>query len=992
MEKVFLPFSGSVRPWLCSSQGDSIVVLPDERQLSHFVSDGKAIFPEKEFTVLPEVPLEKGSIDEQSNLSSRGYILSSWRENGGILLSTPGGLAAPIVNSGERFDIRKNSPTDRDLFIAWLEGNGFRRSDLVWKPGEFSVRGAIVDCFDPSSKMPVRVSFFDDEVEDIRLFSTGDQRTRYPADGWTFRSVGSHGESPHFVPYPHRVMVFDPVRCRSNFESFRWLWNELSALDIAEDRWDRVLTGASSLVFFETSRGPGQEDLKIAEPPRFRASLPALRGQISRWKDEGFQVMIRSATRPPLDLDDLDWKGDPVSSGFVDHDEKIALLSDVEVFGVSSAKISDDRGNPSDLELFIEPDTWLVHRDHGLCRYSGTEVVDTNYGSQEMLVLSFLGSQRLMLPVSSMDKISIYSGNVDENTSPDALGSSRWKNAVAKAERRIEEEAAELLEIYAKRQMISGRSFPVDDDMMAQFEAMFPYSETEDQMAAILDVKRDMESAFPMDRLIVGDVGYGKTEVALRAAFKAVLGGAQVLVVVPTTVLAQQHYGLFLGRMAPFGVEVEQLSRFLSPSRQDEVVKRLSEGKVDVVIGTHRLLQRDISIPNLGLVVVDEEHRFGAAHKERLRKIRSSVDFLALSATPIPRSLSMSLKGFRDISTIETPPGNRPPVMTVTGRWDESMVQTAIARELKRGGQVYFLHNRVGSIEERAGWIKARFPDYTVKIAHGRMDGRLEDVMMAFYQGEVDILVCTTIIESGLDVGRANTLIVDDSRNLGLAQMHQLRGRIGRRDDRGYVFFLYPSDSTLPYRTGERLDAIGRLSFQGAGYEIARQDLQIRGAGDVLGFSQHGHRDRIGMDLYYRKLKEKIDAIKGKRQPEVSMDVQIPLMVPSEYIPQNRVRMAIYRKIASLRSIQEGLNLKFEMSDRFGPIPDEALCLIYLSILRTEGANKGIIHVVVEEKKAFCRLTEGKTKWLGPGGIKGVLLLAESVFPELSILQGEGVV
>lgn len=975
VRKVFLPFSGAVRPWICSKETGAIVLLPDERQVSQFISDGKAILPDVDFVSLPEIPLEKRSIEDISYPSSRGYIFSRWREEGGVMVSTPGGLVAPLTEPGEAIQLKVGDRFGRDRFISWLEEQRFSRSDLVWKAGDYAVRGGVVDCFDPSSKMAVRVSFFDDEVDDMRLFSTGDQRTRYSADEWTFRSVWSGEGGPKLPLYPSRLIVFDPPRCRSCFDGFRWLWNEISSIDLPEDRWDRWLESASSLVFFETLKGPGQEELNISEPPRFRGNLSIFKEQLSLWEKKGFEVLARSATGPPSEVEEVRWDNRPVSSGFIDWDKKVVLLSDVELFGLHSAAVSEEEVIPSELNLFLEEGAWMVHKDHGLCRYSGTEVVETKLGSQELLVLSFQRSQRLMLPVTSMDKVSIYGGEISDDLSPDVLGSSRWKNALIKAEKRIEEEASELLEIYAKRRLSSGKAFPVDDEMMAQFESMFPHVETKDQKAAIEDVKRDMESSFPMDRLIVGDVGYGKTEVALRATFKAVIGGAQVLVVVPTTVLAQQHYRLFLGRMAPFGVNVEQLSRFLSPRKQEEVVKRLSEGKVDVVIGTHRLLQKDISVPKLGLVVVDEEHRFGTAHKERLKKIRSSVDFLALSATPIPRSLSMSLRGLRDISTIETAPINRPPVITVTGAWEDSLVQKAIARELNRGGQVYLLHNRVESIGERAGWIKARFPDFNVEIAHGQMDGKLEDVMMAFYEGQVDILVCTTIIESGLDVGRANTLIVDDSRSLGLAQMHQLRGRIGRREERGYVFFLYPSNLPLPYRTGERLDAIGRLSYQGAGYDIARQDLLIRGAGDMLGFSQHGHRDRIGTDLYYKKLRDKIESLKGRVRTEVSMDIRIPLMIPSGYIPQNTVRMAMYRRMFSVQSVQDALNLKAEMTDRFGPPPDEALCLIYLALLKTEGANQGIIHVMIDEKKTFCRLKGKEKEWIGPGGTEGIVLL-----------------
>ncbi|MDD4836704.1 MAG: helicase-related protein [Dethiosulfovibrio sp.] len=1003
MEKIFLPFSGAVRPWLCRGEDRAVVILPDERQVEEFLSDGSVMTPYMRLTRFQELPLEKPALEDIASFSARGYSLSEWQNRGGLLVSTPGGLLTPVVDPGVRLSLEVGARFERDSFISWLESSGFRRSDLVWKPGEYAVRGGLVDCFDPSSKMPVRVSFFDDEVEDIRLFSPGDQITRYPSKSWSFGTVGGSTSKVRFPSFAERVIIFDPPRCRSNFDGFKWLWNDLSdRYSLDDDAWDDLLASASSLVLFEKVKGVGQTGVDVLEAPKFKGNLSILTSQVERWRDNGFDVLLRSSTRPAFVDGDLNWRDDPVTGGFVDFGGKTVVLSDVEIFGLSSAKKVGPGESPSDFDLFIEPGTWLVHRDHGLCRFAGTEVVHTGFGDQELLILSFHGSQKLMLPVTSMEKLSLYRGDTGDDLSPDVLGSVRWKNALKKAEKRIEEEAAELLDLYAKRHLASGRAFPKDEQLMAQFEDMFPYVETRDQMAAIDDVKRDMESCRPMDRLVVGDVGYGKTEVALRAAFKAVLGGAQVMIVVPTTVLAQQHYRSFCGRMCPFGVYVEQLSRFVPPKKQSEIVQRISEGKVDVVIGTHRLLQKDISMPGLGLIIVDEEHRFGVAHKVRLKGLRRVVDFLTLSATPIPRSLSMALKGIRDISTIETPPVNRPSVVTVTGPWDDTMVYKATAKELSRGGQVYFLHNRVESIYERAGWIKARFPHSEIAVAHGRMsEGELEDVMMSFYDGEVDVLVCTTIIESGLDVGRANTLIVDDSRTLGLAQMHQLRGRIGRREESAYAFFLYPSESQLPYRTGERLDAIGRMSFHGAGYEIARQDLSIRGGGDLLGFSQHGHRDRIGMELYYRKLKERIGHLKGAESATVKVEVRFPLMIPPGYIPQESIRMAIYRKIAYLNSKEDILSLRSELMDRFGPVPEEALCMIYMAVLRTEGSNQGIIHVVVDSetsKVTFSRSSGGVkppspwrekgSYWTGPGGRDGLISLIRSLFPWADGLAG----
>lgn len=995
MNSLFLPFPGAVRPWICQKNLPSLVILPDERQSEEFFSDGQSLLPEIEFFLMPEIPLEKSTVDSPSIRSVRGRVFSDWIERGGLLVTTPGGVLAPFSDGGTCLSLTLGHDLGRDFLISWLSKNGFSRVDLVWHPGDYAVRGSLVDFFDPSSKMPVRVSFFDDEIEEIRLFSTGDQMTRYRAENWTVRSVSGSGllSIARLEGFKKPVTIFDPRRCEVNSDNFRWLWNDLTERwTIDKDEWPSFVSRIKDLTRVETETGPRQTRPALSPAPRFRGSLSQAMVQIDAWKRDGFKLLLRTSTPPPGTLSEMDWQKAPLSSGFVDYDRKTVVLSDGEIYGISFVKDSGKNEAPSDLSMLWEKGCWLVHEDHGLCRFDGMEIVEGSWGSQEFIALSFHGAQRLLLPVSQVDRLSLYGGAEGESLTPDVLGSSRWKNAVQRAEKHIEEEARELLDLYAERQLSSGRPFDPEAEMMNQFAALFPHTETKDQAQAIKDVMKDMGSPFPMDRLIVGDVGYGKTEVALRASFRAVLAGAQVLILVPTTVLAQQHFVTFQERMAPFGVSVEQLSRFIPARKQDQILKRLSEGKADVVIGTHRLLQKDISIPNLGLIVIDEEHRFGAAHKERLRRLKQGVDVLTLSATPIPRTLSMALRGMRDISSIETPPVSRSPVVTVTGPWSDSMVERAIAKELARGGQVYFLHNRVLSINRVARSLEVRFPEAEVALAHGQMgESELEEIMVSFYEGSVDILVCTTIIESGLDVGRANTLIVDDSRSLGLAQMHQLRGRVGRRDETAYAFFLYPADVTLPYSTGERLDAIGRMSFQGAGYEIARQDLRLRGGGDPLGFSQHGHRERIGVQLYYRKLQEKIAQLRGENSKTTTVDIKIPLSIPSWYIPQSAVRMAVYRRIGASLSWENRAFLEAELEDRFGSIPPEVRAMMDAALLRTEGLNKGIIHLAVDDRKTVVFL-QGKgqishplwrhegSSWVGPGGKSGIRSLVDALF------------
>ncbi|EFC92098.1 transcription-repair coupling factor [Dethiosulfovibrio peptidovorans DSM 11002] len=990
----FFPFKGAVRAWICRERSSRLtVLLPDENQAEDFYSDAKILLSHEKIFRLPDIPLEKGIVDDPASMVARGHVLRKWSEEGGILISTPGGMMSPFMNSEGLLSLRIGECAGRDRLISWLDSSGYSRSDLVWKPGEYAVRGGIVDLFDPSSRMPLRVVFFDDEIEEMRLFSPEDQTSKCKVEAFSVWELGDRvtPSAASTVSEKGEVFLFDPIRSQINADSFRSIWNDLSAKwNIPEERWDRFLIDTPLLYRFESGLGVRQRRLSLREVPRFRGRISEMAVQISRWREQGYYVAIRSSSPLPSDFEGMDWQPEPLSSGFIDDEEKMVFLSDVEMYGIRPDRRTERQGTPKDWSILFEARDWLVHEDHGLCRYGGLESVEGSWGRQEFLVLEFQDKKRLLLPTGQISRISPYKGSVDESTVPDRLGSSRWSTSLRKAERQIEEEAKELLELYAKRKIAKGHAFSPDGEAMEEFERSFPHEETIDQLKAISDVKKDMESPRPMDRLVVGDVGYGKTEVALRAVFKAAMDGFQVLVLVPTTVLAQQHYMTFRSRMGPFPLKVELLSRFVSQRRQNEILTGLADGSVDVVIGTHRLLQNDLKIRRLGLIIVDEEHRFGVAHKERFRKLRSGVDVLTLSATPIPRTFSMAMKGMRDVSIIETPPGNRPAIITVTGAWDDGLVRKALAREMARGGQVYMLHNRVGTIEERAGWVKSRFPDVRVAFAHGRMrENELEETMMAFYDGEIDILVCTTIVESGLDVGRANTLVVDDSRLLGLAQMHQLRGRVGRRDDTAYAFFLYPSDCVLPHSTAERLDAIGRLSFQGAGYELAKEDLHIRGGGDLLGMSQHGHRERVGLQLYYRKLRDEVDRLRGGTTGETEMEIRIPLSIPESYISVSALRLAIYRRIDEIEDLEGRENLRNELQDRFGPIPSEVDRLLDLALLRTICRKRGIIRCMLSEERCEITLgektdvrlsalwTEKKDEMVGPGGRSGIISLLD---------------
>jgi transcription-repair coupling factor (superfamily II helicase) len=587
----------------------------------------------------------------------------------------------------------------------------------------------------------------------------------------------------------------------------------------------------------------------------------------------------------------------------------------------------------------------VVHEDHGIARFAGFDTKTVAGVTRDYLYLEYAGSDRVFVPVDQLAKISRYVGAGGAHPPLSKLGGNRWDQIKARARRAAQELAGELLNLYAERRRREGHAFPPDSEWQHEFEDAFPYVETSDQRDAIEFVKADMETPRPMDRLICGDVGYGKTEVALRAAFKAVQDGKQVMVLVPTTILAQQHFGTFSERFKDYPVVVEQVSRFRPAPEQRAVVKRFSEGRVDILIGTHRLLSRDVRAKDLGLLVVDEEQRFGVKQKELLRQLKLKVDVISMSATPIPRTLQMSLAGVRDISVIETPPEGRRPVKTYVGEYDEELVRQALMREHARGGQAFFLHNRVETIEETAERLRALCPGVGFEVAHGQMDERtLERRMMGFLRGEADVLVCTSIIESGIDIPQANTLVVENAENFGLAQLYQIRGRVGRGRERAYAYLLYPSAAALTPDAAARLSALSDYTELGAGFKIAMRDLEIRGAGNLLGDEQSGHVAALGFELYMQMLDEAVAAASDGASEEwepVRLDVRVDAFVPADYIPYEQAKVDVHRRIAGAREVAELYELREELEDRFGPLPEPMQNLISLQEARLKLGRAG---------------------------------------------------
>jgi transcription-repair coupling factor (superfamily II helicase) len=591
-----------------------------------------------------------------------------------------------------------------------------------------------------------------------------------------------------------------------------------------------------------------------------------------------------------------------------------------------------------------------VHEDHGVARFAGFETRTVANVTRDYLYLEYQGDDRVFVPTDQLAKISRYVGAGVEHPPLSKLGGSRWDTMKARARRAAQELAGELLGLYAERRRRAGHAFEADSDWQRDFEERFPFNETVDQREAIELVKADMEAPRPMDRLICGDVGYGKTEVALRAAFKAANEGKQVLMLVPTTILAQQHYGTFLERLADYPFTIEHVSRFRSAADQKDAIRGFAEGRVDILIGTHRVLSRDVRAKDLGLLIVDEEQRFGVKQKELLRQLKLRVDVISMSATPIPRTLQMSLAGLRDISVIETPPEGRRPVKTYVGEYEEELVRRAIMREHERGGQGFFLHNRVESIEETAERLRALCPGVRFSVAHGQMgEGELESAMMGYLRGEADVLVCTSIIESGIDIPQANTLIVENADSFGLAQMYQIRGRVGRSRERAYAYLLYDSAAALTGEAAQRLAALSDYTELGAGFKIAMRDLEIRGAGNLLGDEQSGHVAALGFELYMQMLDEAVraaeagaDGVEGEELPEpVRLDVNVDAFVPADYIPYEQAKIDVHRRLAGALEVAEVERLREELEDRFGEVPEPLENLLSLQRARIKFGQAG---------------------------------------------------
>ena len=939
------------------------------------------------------------------------------------------GLPAPEAVRQQKIRLVNGQTVDYADLQTRLAGMGYERESLVEGPGQFAVRGGILDIYPLTEEMPVRIELWGDEIDSIRSFDVESQRSVenleeieiYPAsENWT-----EEMETVSFLDYfpVKKTLLFldEPIRLKEKADDVEEEYvhsrqnreeagmnpggGALTVYPVREiiekmNRYSGIActTLESKCGEFHISRTYSIQT-KSVNP--YNNSFELLTRDLKRLKRSGSRVVLLSGSRTRArrlaeDLRDYDLSSfysedmercvNPgeimVSYGYAAEGYeypmlKFVVISETDIFGRKKKKKRRRRYDGQKIQDFTElrPGDYVVHENHGVGVYQGIEKVEVDKVVKDYLKISYAEGGVLYIPVAQMDLIQKYSGADGRKPKLNKLGTAQWGKTKSQVKKAVQAVAKDLVELYAVRQQSEGFVYGPDTIWQKEFEEMFPFEETEDQMQAIADTKRDMESTKIMDRLICGDVGYGKTEIAIRAAFKAVQEGKQVVYLVPTTILAQQHYNTFVQRMKDYPVRIDLLCRFRGAQQQKKTVEDLKKGLVDIVIGTHRVLSKDVGYKDLGLLIIDEEQRFGVTHKEKIKKLRENIDVMTLTATPIPRTLHMSLIGIRDMSVLEEAPQDRMPIQTYVLEYNDEMVREAIERELFRGGQVYYVYNRVSDIADVAGKIQKMLPEANVAFAHGQMNERqLEDIMYDFINGDIDVLVSTTIIETGLDIPNANTMIIQDADRFGLAQLYQLRGRVGRSSRMAYAFLLYRRDKLLKEVAEKRLAAIREFTDLGSGIKIAMRDLEIRGAGNLLGEAQSGHMEAVGYDLYCKMLGEAVKELKGGEVEEIyttTMDVNVDAYIPGSYIKNEYQKLDIYKRIAAIETEEEMDDMMEELIDRFGDIPKKVQQLLHIALL------KGLAHsayvTAVEQKGRQIRFIMYERAKIDPQKIPGLL-------------------
>jgi len=874
--------------------------------------------------------------------------------------------------------IKKGDEVNRDMLLKQLVKRGYKFSPLVEEEGDYSFRGGIIDFYSPLYSHPIRIELFGEIVESIREFDPLTQSSIKRRKEVIISSrdelslIKEENESllSLFKVFSSLICILDePMNLQNQMKSW-----ESSQIQIFKDLLKRPHLYLSTLPQRTFWMRPKRTFSLASSPlPSYQGHFDLLVQDIKKWREKGYKVIVLLSNwgqgerlRELFEERELetflkrDFSSSKDSSllislgdlrkGFQFENTKEVFITDEDIFERYKERrkrwIYPEEGTKIKKWTELQEDDYVVHLDYGIGKFGGIKTLEVEGRKCDYFQVNYKGADRLYVPIDQLDRLHKYLGDSDSPPPIYSLEGGQWRWTKRRVKKATQELALSLLKLYSTREVIPGHPFSPDTEWQLEFEASFPYRETPDQLKAVQETKKDMESSKPMDRLICGDAGYGKTEVAMRAAFKSVMDNKQVAILVPTTILAEQHYRIFTERMAGYPIYIEMLSRFQSPRKQKEIIANLKQGKIDIVIGTHRLLQKDVDFRDLGMVVIDEEQRFGVVHKKRLREFKKSVDVLTLTATPIPRSLYMSLMGIREMSVIFTPPEERLNVETQVGEYSESLIKRAIYKELERGGQVFYLYNRIERIYEAAERIRRMVPEASVAVSHGRVPPReLEKITKDFLERKYDILVCTTIIESGIDMPNVNTLIVEKTENFGLADLYQLRGRVGRGNVKGYAYFLFTPAKFLTKETCKRLKTVSELKEGGSGFRIAMQDLQIRGAGNLLGREQHGHIAAVGFTLYSQLLSEEIKKLKGEKVLHplpVNLDLGIEARISSSFVPYKEQRFDLYRKVGEIKREEEILSLKQELRDRYGPLPMEVINLIKVLEIKLIARDLGI--------------------------------------------------
>ena len=937
----------------------------------------------------------------------------------------------PLLESFRKHTLEVESGQTLDLRAVeqYLAEAGYEREIQVDAPGQFAVRGGILDIYPLTDEVPVRIELWGDDVDSIRTFDPDSQRSIENLERITVYPAGdleTDGESPcSFLDYfdPEETLLFldEPNRLAEALEEVEQeveksrekreeqemhLDQELKEMIPAKEIYRRINQFYSvGFATLETRckefrvRGIYPLDVRRVNP--YNSSFETLTRDLKRLKREKYRVVLLSGSRTRAkrlaeDLRDYDLNSffsedmertvNPgeilvayghVAEGYEYPMLKFMVIAESDIFGRKKKKKRRKTYDGQKIQDFAELHVgdYVVHENHGIGIYQGIEKIQVEKVAKDYMKISYAAGGTLYIPATQLDMIQKYAGADAKKPRLNKLGTAQWTKTKSQVKGAVRQIAKDLVELYAKRQQTDGYVYGEDTVWQREFEEMFPFEETEDQLQAIEAVKKDMESTRIMDRLICGDVGYGKTEIAIRAAFKAVQENKQVVYLVPTTILAQQHYNTFVQRMKEFPVKVGLLCRFRTPAQQKQTLEDLKKGMVDIVIGTHRVLSKDVEFKDLGLLIIDEEQRFGVTHKEKIKKMKENIDVLTLTATPIPRTLHMSLIGIRDMSVLEEAPMDRMPIQTYVMEYNDEMVREAIERELSRDGQVYYVYNRVQDIADVAGRIKQLVPDAEVAFAHGQMpEHELESIMYDFINGEIDVLVSTTIIETGLDISNVNTMIIHDADKMGLSQLYQLRGRVGRSNRMAYAFLLYRRDKVLKEVAEKRLAAIREFTDLGSGFKIAMRDLEIRGAGNLLGAEQHGHMEAVGYDLYCKMLNEAVRQMKGEIPEEIfntTIDLDVDAYIPASYIPNEYQKLDIYKRIAAIESEEEMDDMLEELIDRFGDLPKKVQQLLQIANLKALAHSADV--AVVEQKQDTYRFVMYEKARSDPGKIPALL-------------------